>query len=249
LVSRLASVADEVYAIQECNTVFPGQVTDFFHKSEVMKDYFSRVIEAERNVFGPVRFSSGNVRSIALKMGDLNRMNTDVLDPVFGSDVIVVFGASYIKAPLIDRLIEKQALNIHMGISPYYRGSSCNFWAAYDGSPGLVGATIHLLSRGLDSGEMLYHALPKPASYDAFELGMRAVQVAHESLVDRIVSGEIREFIPEKQNKSLEKRYTRNADFDDRVASEYLARLFTPDQIRRALVSRDESLLLHPYYG
>ena len=44
-----------------------------------------------------------------------------------------------------------------MGISPYYRGTDCNFWALYDGNPHLVGATIHYLSEGLDSGDIAYH--------------------------------------------------------------------------------------------
>ena len=48
-----------------------------------------------------------------------------------------------------------------MGISPYYRGTDCNFWAMYDNNPHLVGSTIHLLTKGLDSGPILYHALSK----------------------------------------------------------------------------------------
>lgn len=49
-----------------------------------------------------------------------------------------------------------------MGLSPYYRGTDCNFWALYDKKPQYVGATIHLLSKGIDSGPTLYHALSKP---------------------------------------------------------------------------------------
>jgi methionyl-tRNA formyltransferase len=100
------------------------------------------------------------------------------------SDIYIVFGASFIKEPLIDFLIVNRAINIHMGISPYYRGSSCNFWAIYDGNPDLVGATVHLLSRNLDSGPMLFHALPKPAPIDPFLLGFRAVQAAHRALIE-----------------------------------------------------------------
>ena len=47
-----------------------------------------------------------------------------------------------------------------MGISPYYRGSACNFWALYDKNPQFVGATIHYLSEGLDDGDILFHVLP-----------------------------------------------------------------------------------------
>ena len=37
LIKDLSIIADEVYAIQECNTVFPGEVKDFFDNSEIMK--------------------------------------------------------------------------------------------------------------------------------------------------------------------------------------------------------------------
>ena len=47
LIKSLASIADDVFAVQECNTVFPGQVDDFFKRSDVMQDYFGNVINAE----------------------------------------------------------------------------------------------------------------------------------------------------------------------------------------------------------
>ena len=52
LIKSLASIADEVFAVQECNTVFPGQVEDFFKKSDVMQKYFANVMNAEKEVFG-----------------------------------------------------------------------------------------------------------------------------------------------------------------------------------------------------
>ena len=158
-----------------------------------------------------------------------------------------VFGSSFIKGPLIDYLIEHRAINIHMGVSPYYRGSSCNFWAAYDGHPELVGATIHLLSKGLDSGDMLYHALPKPEAVDPFVLGMKAVKAAHDSLVERIRSKEIFEYTSIAQDKSQEYRYTRNAEFTDAVAKDYLENLLSPQELKDKLEKRDLTMLEKPF--
>lgn len=247
LINSLAAICDRVYAVQECVTVFPGEVKDFFDNSDVMNTYFQRVREAEKEIFGAIGFLEGNVDHLALKSGDLNRLSKDVLLPALESDVFVVFGASFIKGWLIDYLIEHRAINIHMGISPYYRGSSCNFWAAYDGHPDLVGATIHLLGKGLDSGNMLYHALPKAEEADPFVLGMKAVKVAHESLVSRIGSGEIFSYKEILQDKSKEYRYTRNADFTDDVAKEYLENLFLPIQIKTKLEKRDLNMLVKPF--
>ena len=247
LIESLAGIADEVFAVQECNTVFPGQVADFFRKSDVMQGYFQQVIAAEEQVFGQPRFVPEKVRNLPIKMGDLNQLSMEVLGPALESDVYVVFGASYIKGPLCEFLVERGTLNIHMGISPFYRGSSTNFWAMYDRRPEYVGATIHRLTAGLDSGPMLYHAFPAVDEYEPFALGMEAVKAAHVSLVERIASGEIESYEPMEQDKGRQLRYTRNADFTDEVAREYMDRLPNPEEIREALSARDESCFLRPY--
>ncbi len=247
LINKLSEISDEVFAIQECNTVFPGITKDFFNNSEVMEKYFSNVKKAEKEVFGDLKFLNKNVRSLSLKLGDLNKVNMENLQLALQSDIYIIFGSSFIKEPLVDFLIDKKAINIHMGVSPYYRGSSCNFWAAYDNNPELIGATIHMLGKGLDSGDMLYHALPKPEKISPFLLGMKAVEVAQNSLVDRIYSKEIFGYKPIKQDKTKEIRYTKNIDFNDIVAREYLNNLLNEDEIYNKLINRDRSLLLNPY--
>lgn len=247
LIETLAGVAETIYAVQECNTVFPGQVPDFFRKSEVMQAYFRRVIAAETQVFGRPRFAPPGALQLPLKMGDLNALELDALAPALESDAYVVFGASFIKGPLCDFLVEHGAYNIHMGTSPYYRGSSTNFWALYDNRPDYVGATIHRLTPGLDSGPMLLHAFPATAATDPFVLGMQAVKAAHTALVERIRTGEITDYEPVPQDKSLQLRYTRSADFTDEVAREYLSRVPTAQEVHAALQARDMSRFLRPF--
>ncbi|CAN5456999.1 hypothetical protein BH09PLA1_BH09PLA1_14820 [soil metagenome] len=247
LIESLAAIADEVFAVQECNTVFPGVVDDFFRKSPVMQDYFSRLIAAEREVFGAARFpASSNVRQLPIRMGDLSRLDVATLAPAMDADVFVVFGASYIKGTLCDALVDRRAINIHMGVSPQYRGSSTNFWAMYDRRPEWVGATIHRLSRGLDSGPILFHALPHAARVDPFVFGMRAVRAAHDALVGKIKSARLGDLPPIEQDRSRELRYTRNADFTDEVAAEYLSRLLAPAQMETAIQRRDLSAYVRP---
>ena len=41
LIKDLANICDEVYAVIEVNTIFPGKKADFFKKSEIMQKYFS----------------------------------------------------------------------------------------------------------------------------------------------------------------------------------------------------------------
>lgn len=225
LARELSRIAATVYFVSEVNTVFPGKMNDFYKKSDVMQEYFSNVITAERKVFGEITFLPINVRTLALKSGDLNMTSKAQLADALSSDVFVVFGASYIKGWLIDFLVEKNAFNIHMGLSPYYRGSSCNFWALYDENSAYVGATIHMLSKGLDSGDMLFHCVPSLEKHDTpFDFTMRSVAVAFKGLVGAIESEQIFSMSRIKQDKSREIRYTKNSEFTDLIAREFLDR-------------------------
>lgn len=247
LVEGLASIAEEVFVVQECNTVFPGQVDDFFNRTDVMQSYFKNVIEAENEIFGSIRFLPSNVKSLSVKMGDLNKLTNNELSSALESDYYIVFGSSYIKGDLIDFLVKNRAINIHMGLSPYYRGSSCNFWALYDGRPEYVGATIHLLSKGLDSGEMLFHAVPEVQKVAPFVLGMMAVRAAHNGLISVLQSGEIKSMVEVRQDRELEIRYTRNSDFTDEVAMDYLQNAPTEKEVYEKLKNRNLSELLKPH--
>ncbi|NOX57432.1 MAG: methionyl-tRNA formyltransferase [Planctomycetes bacterium] len=247
LIEALTQIADEVFAVQECTTVFPGQVDDFFRRSEVMQKYFRRVLSAEQLVFGQTRFVSKEARQLAIRMGDLSRLATGVLAPALQSDVYLVFGASYIKGPLCDHLVANRAVNIHMGVSPFYRGSSTNFWAMYDRRPEYVGATIHRLTAGLDSGPIICHAFPRAESADPFIIGMRAVQAAHRAVVEHLRAGDLHDMQPVDQDRSMEIRYSRNSDFTDDVAGEYLERVPTAGEMESAMKGRKFEGAVRPF--
>ena len=250
LIERMASIADTVYACIEVTTLFPGEVADHYAKSDVMKDYFSRVGAAERAEFGEPRFLPSNVIAFPMKSGDISKLDLASLLPLRDVDAAVVFGASFIRQPLVDLLVEKETLNLHMGTSPFYRGSSCNFWAAYDHNPDYVGATVHMLTKGLDSGPMLCHAFPtldEHESLDYFALGMRAVSAGIDCIVSLIESGLWRDLERVPQDRSVEIRYTRNSDFDDIAAREFMANAPTPDAIAKALGDRDNKKFLLPF--
>jgi methionyl-tRNA formyltransferase len=248
LINKLSLISDEVFSIQECNTVVPGQVEDFFKKSQVMQDYFSKVTAAEKKFFKTKDFLNTNVRSLSIKNGDLNFLKKNELLPALSSDIYVVFGSSFIKDWLVKFLIEKNALNIHMGLSPYYRGSSCNFWALYDNKPEYVGATIHLLSEGLDSGPILYHSVPKLEKETPFEFTMKSVLAAQESLVSKIKQNEINTKEVIKQSKNEEVRYTINKDFTDQVALEFLNRKLSNKILKETISQREYPELINPFF-
>lgn len=246
LVRAMAEVADEVCLVQECKTVHTGIVADRIAATDVMATYFGRMQQAERDVFGSLDFSPPGVRHLAIRHDDLSRLDAGVLRHALNCDHIIVFGTSYIRGAVCDALVERRALNIHLGISPYYRGSACNFWALHDGRADLVGATVHNLSRGLDSGDILFHALPKAEDGDPFRFGMYAARAVIRALQQKIAEGSLAQLRGVPQDRSRELRYSRNADFNDDVAAQYLSSPPVPETILASASARDMALYVHP---
>lgn len=242
LIEDLSSIAEEVYAVIESKSILP------FKRSQVMEKYFAKVISAEKQVFGTPRFLPRNVHCFTLKSGDLSMLDIAALSSCLKSDEYIIFGSSYIKSPLVEFLISHRACNIHMGISPYYRGSACNFWACYDDNYDYVGATIHLLSKGLDSGNILFHALPEHAD-EPFLLGMKAVKSAHKGLIEKLKRGTLNNAEAVLQDKSLEIRYTRDSDFTDDVANDYLNNLSSAQKFLDKVYSRNLEKFVRPFLG
>jgi hypothetical protein len=245
-IHKLSEICDKVYVIQECHSAFPGKEDGFYRKSDAMKAYFSYVLEAEKKVFGGLSFTPPNVRTLSLKAGEVSLLQLEDLKEALESDYYIIFGASYIKGELCDWLVQHRAINIHMGISPYYRGNSCNFWAMYDGRPDLVGATIHFLEKGLDSGKILFHVLPAPTNLNPFILGMQAVNSAQRGLIEEIRKGNIDHLTSVNQCKNREFRYTKNVDFTDEIAVSYLNNLPSERILKEKLTNRDFSIFVKP---
>ena len=129
-----------------------------------------------------------------------------------------------------------------MGISPYYRGTDCNFWALYDNNPHLVGATIHLLSKGLDNGPILYHALSNLKN-NPFEYTMSTVKSAFHSISERINNGTILNISTSEQEKIQEIRYSKSKDFSEEVIKKFFSK-----KIDLNSKKFDENLLKQPFF-
>ncbi len=219
LVNLLSNIATKLNVIQEKKTFFSNQNKI----SNLMKNYFLKVDDAQKKVFGNATIDkkNKNIKLLSLENKELEKCSLNSLSDFLNSDIFIVFGSSFIKKDLVNFLIDHKALNIHLGISPYYRGADCNFWALFDNNPHLVGATIHLLSKGLDSGQILYHALSE-IKEDPFIYTMSAVKSAFESIAQKIENKTIFEHTPEIQDKSKEIKYSKKNEFNDEVIKKFI---------------------------
>lgn len=245
LIQKLSAIGD-VFAIVESAALLPATKAPV--RSAVMNEYFSHVIAAEKKVFPRDGFDA-DIASVSIPIGDLTARGMDILREhgADDADYYVVFGSSYIKGDLIDFLISQKAVNIHMGTSPYYRGSSCNFWAMEDGNADYVGATLHRLSKGLDSGDIIRTVFPARKAYAPFDLGMEAVEAVQNHLCALIADGTLHEQPTTAQDRGKEIRYTRGADFTDEIAARYLENMLSPSDIEAKLKARDLSRFVNPF--
>jgi len=79
--------------------------------------------------------------------------------------VVVVNGTRIISRPLLDAL-DCPIINTHAGITPRFRGVHGGYWALVQGTPELVGTTVHLVDQGIDTGGVLAQATFEPTRAD-----------------------------------------------------------------------------------
>lgn len=79
-------------------------------------------------------------------------------------DLVVVNGCSLIRSRILEGL--PLVLNVHAGLSPWYRGSFCTEWALLNQDPFNIGYTIHRISARIDGGDMLTQGRVVPEGGD-----------------------------------------------------------------------------------
>ncbi|MFH1894731.1 MAG: formyl transferase [Patescibacteria group bacterium] len=124
-------------------------------------------------------------------------------------DIIVVFGTGLLREKIID-ICPKKIINMHLGLSPYYRGSATNFWPLHDDKPEYVGVTIHFLDKGIDSGDIIHQGRPEIKVGDnQHSIGCKTIIVGTQLMIKTIeqcMKNKLKSF---PQNKEKGKLYFR----------------------------------------
>lgn len=96
-------------------------------------------------------------------------------------DVVFIFGTGMIREPLYSCL-PKLKINLHLGISPRYRGSATLFWPFYFLEPNWAGSTFHLITDEPDAGDIIHQSLPTLEKGDTIH--EVACKVVEQSAID-----------------------------------------------------------------
>ena len=80
---------------------------------------------------------------------------------------ILVYGTSIIKGEIINKF-KRRILNLHLGLSPYYRGGGTNYFPFVNNEPEYAGSTFMYLDEGIDTGEIIHQIRPVINITDSF---------------------------------------------------------------------------------
>ena len=154
--------------------------------NEIVARHFAQRTTSEKFYFENrvVDRAAENFESVEIHHGQANSEEMFSWIKAKKPDIIQLFGSSLIKDHLLDAFPQR-VVNIHLGLSPYYRGSGTNFWPFVHHKPECVGATIHLAVKKVDAGAILHQFRPSIQATDSIhDVGNKIIRDSPEILAE-----------------------------------------------------------------
>lgn len=231
IANTLLRQADDGIVVSECR---PSDVPSF-KKDEVLtpfQEHFQLRYKAEKQFFEGNDCIEGKVLPILHKEANLKFVYSVVQK--FQPDMAFVFGASIIRNRLLSLIPPGRFVNMHLGMSPYYRGSGTNFWPFVNNELQYVGSTLLHIDAGIDTGDIITHVRPDFAPDDTVHTAgckviLKSAQML-EKLMQHVKEGNELPRIPQWHYEG-EKVY-KNIDFTEEVLQQYY------ENIEQGIVSK-----------
>jgi methionyl-tRNA formyltransferase len=91
-------------------------------------------------------------------------------------DVIFLFGTGILNQVWLEAFPNK-IINLHLGLSPYYRGSATLFWPIYNGQYNCIGVTVHIAAKKVDAGAIIARIKPSLEIGDNYyDINLKAIK-------------------------------------------------------------------------
>lgn len=143
--------------------------------SSLVAEHFDKLRITEKQTFDTQDFP--NVPLIEVKKSDINREDVLSWAKDLQPDEIILFGTGILKETWLEAFSNK-IINIHLGFSPYYRGSATLFWPFYNDDLEHLGVTIHLAARKVDAGNILHIVQPSNLEGDYYSITNELIKKA-----------------------------------------------------------------------
>jgi folate-dependent phosphoribosylglycinamide formyltransferase PurN len=240
-IRKTFGLADEINVLRSyCETSGSDILVEARERGESIRiDHLERRNRSEHDYFGPfVDIAPDQSNPVEIPGGAINDKKyyeeITSLDP----DLLVAYGCSLIEDPLLSEY-EGQFLNVHLGLSPYYRGTGTNFWPLVNREPECIGATFMYIDEGVDTGEIIHQLRarihPSDGPHDIGNRLITDVGRLYPELARRF--DELRSV--EQPPEPDEEHYYRSADYNPGATAQ-LYENFENGLIEEYLQHRDE---------
>lgn len=227
LVSYLASEDHDICAVYiEHGYTPPSQKNALSQRSTVGRHFMMRGLSEGRIFASLVSQMEARLQSSTQikHVPYLSLRGDDFCDHIslLSPDLIVVYGTSIIKGKLVSTF-SGRILNLHLGLSPYYRGSGTLLFPFVNNENQYAGSTFMLLDNGIDTGPILHQEVMFPdldaTFYDNCNLFIYQSFLKYSKLVKKIclVIEEAKEARKEFTWSRRPRRYYKDSDFDDKA--------------------------------
>jgi methionyl-tRNA formyltransferase len=202
-------------------------------ESEAVRAHFERNAAAELACFHD---AAPAVPTDLISVADINAPEVIEKALALEVDVVCLFGTTILQAPWLTAFPDK-IVNLHLGLSPWYRGSATLFWPFADRAVEFLGTTIHLAVEKVDAGAILHRIRPTlRLGENYYQVTNQLIRKSIEAFPDVVARYLRKELFPAPQEQ-VAGRICRKADFNEVAlarALEYVGEGFSPEEIRRA---------------
>jgi methionyl-tRNA formyltransferase len=124
--------------------------------------HFAERLDVETSVYGTPTPNDvfGDVSVYGCDKATLNSAAAAEFAESCKADIAIIFGPGIIAAPLFEALPSPK-LNMHLGLSPWYKGSATLFWPFFNMEPQWAGVTIHEIVANVDAGGIVHQCVPE----------------------------------------------------------------------------------------
>lgn len=131
------------------------------HTRELYIQHFNLRMEMESLYFGESSIinASESIPVLEIERDELNSIKVEQFIRKIGADCLFSYGPDLFKENILD-CVDGFALNLHGGLSPWYKGAATMFWPFYFLEPNYVGTTLHYITKKIDAGNIVHQSVP-----------------------------------------------------------------------------------------
>lgn len=185
--------------------------------SKIEKKHFLDRQKSEKKYFSNFLKKYSEIKNLRIiERGEFN-FNQSIIKQIFTlkPDLIISYGCSIIKSPIITKY-KKKFINIHLGLSPYYKGSATNFWPLVNNEPQFLGVSFLKIDKGIDTGHIIHQIRPDlNISDNVHDIGNKLI-IKTVRVLEKLIS-KFKNLKGKKQKKIKTEKIFKKKDFNEKA--------------------------------